>query len=521
MQRSDGAPDSSANAFLGWHNTPHDQVFGFEEQTSPAGLNPYDDDGSAFNISWGKDTSQFFATTPMAAQAAAAPAPGVAGDTPRATRGQGHAAAAGGGVLLDMPAPTPRTSSFVAAASRVDDAIKLSLSPDYDDWQTRNWQDSPSFVPPPHAAGHKLCLASLAYYTSPAYLVNMDPAQQAYIYDFEAGNTCLGPTHMMRVEKLIVTAKFPSILLVGKGEEGLTKEIVYTHMKSGGYNHVFDFEDKAQKEEKEEASEDDAAPAKAKGVKDNLIFFHIKLPPNMQNLMPPLPPPAPTKKGKAPAAGSKKKIKRGDRCRCSISRCAQTQALQLVLYNVPYSCGFVTHCMGQFQVFLTDRFYGGQTSPAYEFKNFQFSPIQFTTLKSIDYLRARYIVEKVFKAESILEDTADKDKEEDKKYKKLTFKLDVPHAPGSAPGALKKTRELTFNLFLDQPNCSKILVYESGLVFETFGLRMMKLVELLVCASSEKWRVPEDFAQYCESYHTMQAGSSGGEARRVRAKTRE
>jgi hypothetical protein len=68
----------------------------------------------------------------------------------------------------------------------------------------------------------------------------------------------------------------------------------------------------------------------------------------------------------------------------------------------------------------------------------------------------------VFKAESILEDTADKDKEEDKKYKKLTFKLDVPHAPGSAPGALKKTRELTFNLFLDQPNCSKILVYESG-----------------------------------------------------------
>jgi hypothetical protein len=39
---------------------------------------------------------------------------------------------------------------------------------------------------------------------------------------------------------------------------------------------------RAQKEEKEEASEDDAAPAKAKGVKDNLIFFHIKLPPNMQ-----------------------------------------------------------------------------------------------------------------------------------------------------------------------------------------------------------------------------------------------
>ncbi len=60
----------------------------------------YDDDGSAFNISWGKDTSQFFAPTPRAAQAAAAPA--VAGDTPRVTRSQGHAAAAGSGVLRSI-----------------------------------------------------------------------------------------------------------------------------------------------------------------------------------------------------------------------------------------------------------------------------------------------------------------------------------------------------------------------------------------------------------------------------------
>ena len=76
----------------------------------------------------------------------------------------------------------------------------------------------------------------------------------------------------------------------------------------------------------------------------------------------------------------------------------------------------------------------------------------------------RYIVEKVFKVDTILEDTTDKDKEEDKKYKKITFKLKVPHAPGYASDAktLKKTQELTFNLFLDQPNCSKILVYESG-----------------------------------------------------------
>jgi hypothetical protein len=140
--------------------------------------------------------------------------------------------------------PTPHTSSFVAAASRVDDAIKLSLSPDYDDFQTRYWQDRPSFEPPPHAAGHKLCLASLAYYTSPAYLVNMDPAQQAHIIDFEAGNTCFGPTHIMRVQQLIVTARFPNILLRGHGIEGLTKEIIYSRMKASDYNDVFDFGDK-------------------------------------------------------------------------------------------------------------------------------------------------------------------------------------------------------------------------------------------------------------------------------------
>jgi hypothetical protein len=49
---------------------------------------------------------------------------------------------------------TPPTSSFVAAASRVDDAIK-----DCDDWQTLNWQDSPSFEPAPDTADHKFCLA--------------------------------------------------------------------------------------------------------------------------------------------------------------------------------------------------------------------------------------------------------------------------------------------------------------------------------------------------------------------------
>jgi hypothetical protein len=65
----------------------------------------------------------------------------------------------------------------------------------------------------------------------------------------------------------------------------------------------------------------------------------------------------------------------------------------------------------------------------------------------------------------IKEDTSEKDKDEDKKYKRLSFLLKVPLPPGvSAAGQPKRTQELSFTLFLNQPDCSKILVYESGLL---------------------------------------------------------
>jgi hypothetical protein len=38
---------------------------------------------------------------------------------------------------------------------------------------------------------------------------------------------------------------------------------------------------RTHKEEEEEA-DDDLAPSKSGGVSENLIYFHIKLPPNMQ-----------------------------------------------------------------------------------------------------------------------------------------------------------------------------------------------------------------------------------------------
>jgi hypothetical protein len=71
----------------------------------------------------------------------------------------------------------------------------------------------------------------------------MESAQVRYIRDFEDGSTCLGPTHTMRVEKLIVTSRFPGISLVLKGENGLTKEMIFSQMKTRFF-HIFDFDDK-------------------------------------------------------------------------------------------------------------------------------------------------------------------------------------------------------------------------------------------------------------------------------------
>ncbi len=73
----------------------------------------------------------------------------------------------------------------------------------------------------------------------------------------------------------------------------------------------------------------------------------------------------------------------------------------------------------------------------------------------------RYIVDNIFGA-VILEDESEAKKDDDKKYKKITFRQVVPSAPG-AEGLSKKNQEVTFSLFLDNPDCSKILVFESGL----------------------------------------------------------
>jgi hypothetical protein len=77
----------------------------------------------------------------------------------------------------------------------------------------------------------------------------------------------------------------------------------------------------------------------------------------------------------------------------------------------------------------------------------------------------RYIVERIWGAE-IKEDKTEKDFEFDKKRKKITITQRVPFPAGSFyEGQDKKTEEMTFMLFLNSAESSRICVYESGVYF--------------------------------------------------------
>lgn len=68
---------------------------------------------------------------------------------------------------------------------------------------------------------------------------------------------------------------------------------------------------------------------------------------------------------------------------------------------------------------------------------------------------------------------------------------------------------MTFIVYLQDSRRSTISAYESGPVFETFGLRIMAIVEKLVCAAYDTWVEPPDFKEY---------ERAGAGDRRVKAK---
>jgi hypothetical protein len=359
MLRSDSAP-SSWEDFVNY--TPLQGQLAFNDEPNfPAALDPLNDEGSAFN------TVHRRVSTPR-------PLPDDSHLSGGGDGGGDAAACAASG----QAAATPRSSAFAAAGTRieaVDSVISESVfdmfySPNvdpfaFDDPRTRLWLNSPTPMPPPHAADNTLSIFKLPGYNPPAYLRFMKPEEVTYIHAFEAGRTSLGATHKMTPQKLIVTVNFPAIMLASQKDEGdcLTKELMFEQMQRQ-HCEKFAFEEKKQKKEGlSMESEDDFAPSakKSGGVSENLIHFLIKLTPNMQvtgacdvclvfcntlclqNPMQSLMPPPKSKKEKPK-----------DFVRCAITRCGNTRALKLVLLNVPYSHSFVHYCVSQFQV-ITNR----------------------------------------------------------------------------------------------------------------------------------------------------------------------
>jgi hypothetical protein len=68
---------------------------------------------------------------------------------------------------------------------------------------------------------------------------------------------------------------------------------------------------------------------------------------------------------------------------------------------------------------------------------------------------------------------------------------------------------VTFFVYLPHSRRSSISAFESGPVFETLGLRIMAIVEKLVCAAYDTWVEPPDFKEY---------ERAGAGDRRVKAK---
>jgi hypothetical protein len=218
---SDQPPPSDCSAYLGWSPTPQ-LPFLSDEESFPAGLDPLNDDDSAFNGAWRSSATYVpFAETSFGD--AGGPAPGGADDLPPGR---------------DLPAPlsvsTPRSRSFAAASFTVEAAQQIS-SEQFDDEEERSWRESATPLPPLHAAGNKLRLALFPGYKQPPFLVHISAAEAASITRFENGTTALGATHTMQVEKMIVSATFtdlPPLADMKKGETGCTKELLFAEMQA-------------------------------------------------------------------------------------------------------------------------------------------------------------------------------------------------------------------------------------------------------------------------------------------------
>lgn len=156
---SDQPPFSDYSSFLGWNLSPPLSLpFSFDDESFPAGIDPLNDEQSAFNLPWRSSVTHV-------------PLPGSSsGDAPPAsdTSTSGRGTAVGGcaadmpphsaGALVALVASTPRSRLFADAALSVEAAQKFS-SLEFDDSLFRSWQESATPLPPLHVAGNQLRLA--------------------------------------------------------------------------------------------------------------------------------------------------------------------------------------------------------------------------------------------------------------------------------------------------------------------------------------------------------------------------
>jgi hypothetical protein len=158
---SDQPPFSDFSSILGWTLSPPLLLpFGFDDESFPAGIDPLNDEQSAFNAPWRSSVTHIPLDGSAAGDAPPASETSVSGRTAFGG-GAAHmppAAAAAAAAAAPLVASTPRSRLFADAALSVEAAQKIA-SLEFDDFVFRSWQESSTPLPPPHVAGNQLRMA--------------------------------------------------------------------------------------------------------------------------------------------------------------------------------------------------------------------------------------------------------------------------------------------------------------------------------------------------------------------------
>jgi hypothetical protein len=158
LAMSDQPPFSDFSSILGWTlSPPLLPPFGFDDESFPAGIDPLNDEQSAFNAPWRSSVTHIPLAGSAAGDAAPASETSVSGRTAFGG-GAAYMPPAAAAAAAPLVASTPRSRLFADAALSVEAAQKIA-SLEFDDFVFRSWQESATPLPPLHVAGNQLRLA--------------------------------------------------------------------------------------------------------------------------------------------------------------------------------------------------------------------------------------------------------------------------------------------------------------------------------------------------------------------------